>query len=166
MAKAMIFSRPVRMPARKATRSRAAGGVELATEGRVLGHVEKDERDDHRQPHRDPEPEKSFLADIGDHLRHAGEDDLPVAEGEGEAAEQDAGTERRDEGADLEPDGEDAVDHAADDAGDDHDRDDDAGAVPGLPEDGAEHRQEADHVAEREVEFAGDQGHDRRKSHA
>src|SRR5205085_1154909 len=76
------------------------------------------------------------LPDVGDGLRHAGENDLTIAQSEGEAAQENAGSKSRDEGADLEPDGQRAVDEPADDPGQDHRRYDLDGAIAGRPEHG------------------------------
>jgi len=67
---------------------------------------------------------------------------------------------------DLEADRERAVRQADCQPGDEHDRDHDVGAVALLSEDGADHGQEADHIAKREVKLAGDQRQDGGKSHA
>ena len=132
----------------------------------MLGEIEQDERDDDRQPDGDAEAEEAFLPDIGDDRRHAGEDHLAAAQGEGEAAEQDAGAERGDEGTDLELHRQQAVDHARHDAGKNHRRNDDGGTVAGLAEHRPEHGKEADHIAEREVELAGDERNDGGKGDA
>lgn len=132
----------------------------------MLGEIEQDQSENDRQPDGDAEAEKGVLTDRQDEVGDAGEDHLPVAEREGEAAQEDAGAEGGDERADLEPDRQDAVDDACNHAGDDHGGDDHFGTVSGLTEDGAEHGEETDHVAERQIELTDDQRHDGREGDA